>query len=302
MHSETFRFQVGDFECMAIQDGLARYPAGMFFTNLQKEQYEPALCQRGQSAEEMTLPYICLLIHTGRECVLVDTGAGRHATQTGKLLQLLRAEGIEPREIHTVILSHAHPDHIGGSLNENGEPAFPNARYIMFQKEWAYWMSNPSLAELPVDASFKERMLASVRKNLPPIQEQLDLIEPETGILPGIVALASFGHTPGHMALEIISRGARLLFVADAIIDPIDIEFPQALGVTDHQPEVMMATRVRLLRKSATEGALLATSHFPFPGLGHVLLKGLGWQWKPIPVGEANRRKWQYEPERLPGR
>ncbi len=131
MRSETFRFQLGSFSCLAIMDDAVRYPIGMFLTNLAREKYEPLLRQRGQSTQEIDLPYICLFINTGRERVLVDTGIGVDGMgpASGKLLSLLRAEGIEPHEIGTVILSHGHPDHIGGSLNEDGKPAFPNARY-----------------------------------------------------------------------------------------------------------------------------------------------------------------------------
>src|SRR5439155_4390320 len=150
---------------------------------------------------QIDLPYICILIRTGRERVLVDTGIGRYGLgpDPGKLLLLLRAQGIEPDEIDTVILSHGHGDHVGGNLNENGKPAFPNARYVMFRKEWDYWMSCPSLAELPVDKAFKQNMLAKALKNLLGVQSQLDLVYPETEIVHGIKAISAFGHSPGQM-------------------------------------------------------------------------------------------------------
>jgi glyoxylase-like metal-dependent hydrolase (beta-lactamase superfamily II) len=282
--SETFRFQVGEFSCIALRDHAFRYPLPMFLTNLTKEQYQPWLRQRGEDLEEVELPYISLLIHTGRQKVLVDTGIGTDAAGPvpGKLLHLLRAEGIEPREIDTVILSHAHSDHVGGILDEAGKPAFPRARHVMFQKEWDYWMANPGLSELPVDESFKQKLLASVRKNLPPIQGQLDLLREETEVLPGITAKAAFGHSPGHMALEVSSAGEQLLFVADALILPLNLEFPEVRGVTDHQPEQMVSTRRRLLNQAAQGKAMVSTSHFPFPGLGHVAPKGDVWDWRPI--------------------
>ena len=143
-------------------------------------------------------------------------------------------------------------------------------------------MSGPSLAELPVDQSFKEMMLASARKNLPGIQGQLDLLQPDTEILPGVCAIAAFGHSPGQMALEISSAGGQLLFVADSIILPLNLEYPEAVGVTDHQPTEMLATRLRLLDKAAKEKSLVSTSHFPFPGLGQVVSKGETWEWQPL--------------------
>jgi glyoxylase-like metal-dependent hydrolase (beta-lactamase superfamily II) len=284
MKSETFRFQLGTFSCLAIMDDRPRYPIGMFLTNLAREQYEPVLRQRGEDAQQIDLPYICLFIDTGRERVLVDTGIGVDGTGpgAGKLLPLLRAEGIQPQEIGTVILSHGHSDHIGGCLNEYGKPAFPNARYVMFREEWDFWMSGPSLAELPVDDSFKKMMLASVQKNLPGVQAQLDLVHPDTEIAPGITAMAAFGHSPGQMALEITSAGERLLFVADAIVHPLHLEYPEAIGATDHRPSQMVATRLTLLEKAAREKCLVSTSHFAFPGLGRVVSKGERWEWQAI--------------------
>lgn len=290
MRSETFRFQLGSFSCLAIMDDAVRYPIGMFLTNLAREKYEPLLRQRGQSTQEIDLPYICLFINTGRERVLVDTGIGVDGMgpAPGKLLSLLRAEGIEPHEIGTVILSHGHPDHIGGSLNEDGKPAFPNARYVTFREEWDFWMSGPSLAELPVNDDLKKMILASAQKNLSGVQAQLDLVHPDTEIVPGITAIAAFGHSPGQMALEISSTEQRLLFVADAIVHPLHLEYPETIGATDHRPSQMVATRLTLLEKAAREKSLVSTSHFAFPGLGRVVPKREAWEWQPIPATRAS--------------
>jgi glyoxylase-like metal-dependent hydrolase (beta-lactamase superfamily II) len=152
----------------------------------------------------------------------------------------------------------------------------------MFQKEWDFWMSNPSLGELPVDDSFKKGMLASAQKNLPGVQAQLDLVNPDTEIVPGIAAIAAFGHSPGQMALEISSAGQRLFFVADSIVHPLHLEYPETIGVTDHVPSQMVETRIRLLEKAARKKSLVSTSHFAFPGLGRVVPKGESWEWEPM--------------------
>jgi glyoxylase-like metal-dependent hydrolase (beta-lactamase superfamily II) len=248
----------------------------MFLTNLTEEQYEPG---------QIELPYTCLLIHAGRHRVLVDTGIGleRPRPNQGKLLSLLQSEGIEPDQIDTVILSHAHVDHIGGCLNDFGQPAFPNARFVMLRQEWDYWMSNPSLAELPLDDGFKKVMLDSAKKNLPGIEKQLDLISPETEIAPGIVALAAFGHSPGQMGLEISSGGHHLIFVADAFVLPLHLECPESIGATDHRPAEVVETRIRILEEVARRQSLVSASHFTFPGLGYVASKRNRWEWRAVP-------------------
>ena len=235
--------------------------------------------QRGQDPRQIELPYTCLLIDTGRNRVLVDTGTGVDSPEPakGKLQALLQGEGIAPDEIDTVILSHAHSDHIGGCLNNLGQPAFPNARYVMLRKEWDYWMSNPSLVELPLPEDFKKGMLASAQKTFRELKAT-DHINPETEIVPGIAAIAAFGHSPGQIRLDISSAGRRLLFVADAIVLPLHPGSPESIGATDHQPGEMVATRIKLLEKAARHQPIVSTSHLAFPGLGHVTARGNRWE------------------------
>lgn len=283
MSTEAFRFPIGSFSCIAICDAGFRYPVPMFFTNLPKEAYGPWLRERGGDLDELDVPYTCLLVQTGRERVLVDTGTGTGGLSpvAGKLLDHLRAAGIEPDSIDTVILTHGHGDHIGGTLDRQGKPAFPNARYVMFREEWNYWSSGPSLAELPIEEEFKNLLRAFARQYLPPIEGQLDLLDDESEISPGISAIAAFGHTPGHMAVQISSEGERLLFVADALIHPLNLRYPETRAVVDHQPEVMVSTRIRLLDRAAQDRSLVLATHFPFPGLGRVVVEGNRWEWRP---------------------
>jgi glyoxylase-like metal-dependent hydrolase (beta-lactamase superfamily II) len=281
MSNTTHHFHVGTFECTCVLDGIGRYPPQMFFLNLPKEHYEPELVKRGYSSEQMDLPIICLVIKAAGQRILVDTGAKGLAPDAGRLFHHLRAEGLDTGDIDIVVISHAHGDHIAGNLLDDGTPAFPRARYVMLKEEWDFWMSSPKLTELPVDESMKERMVAMIQRNLAGVQKQLDLVKPETEISPGISIASAFGHTPGHAVLDISSEGERLIFAADAIIDPIDVEHPETRAIVDHQPEVMVRTRLQLLQRAARENAIVSASHFPFPGLGYIVESGHGWRWQP---------------------
>jgi glyoxylase-like metal-dependent hydrolase (beta-lactamase superfamily II) len=149
----------------------------------------------------------------------------------------------------------------------------------MYEKEWEYWMSDPDLAELSLDRHFKEGILASARKNLSGIREQIDLLrESDVEILPGIAAIATAGHSPGHMSLEISSNKERLLFLGDVFIHPIHIEDQETVALVDHLPEVVITTRRRLFEKAVAEGCLVMGPHFPFPGLGHIVSRAPWWQ------------------------
>jgi len=287
MSNERFPFQVGTFKCVVVNDGTFAYPhpAQIFFLNAPKERLEQVLRKHNldpQQWEQYVSPYPCLVINTGQHQVLVDTGAGSLEPTTGKLIPNLHAEGIAPEDIDTVILTHGHPDHIGGNIDSEGKPAFPNARYIMWKDEWDFWTSEPNLAELSIDEHIKEVLITVARNNLPPIQDQLDFVDHETEIVPGIRAVAAHGHTPGHMVVAVAPDSEQLLYISDAVLHEIHLEQPDWYAAVDLAPEQVVTTRRRLLDRAATEKALVLAFHLPFPGLGYVIQKGEGWWWQPI--------------------
>ena len=287
MNDDTYHFKLGKFECIVVSDGTFAYPhpAQLLFANAAEKDLHHVLAEHSLDAKqwaEYVSPYPSLVIHTGRRWVLVDTGADGMAPTTGKLIGNLRAEGIAPEDIDVVILTHAHPDHIGGNTDNEGRPAFRNARYVMWKAEWDFWTSDPDLSQMRVDAQIKQLVVTFAQKNLPPIQAQLDLIEQETEIVPGIHILPASGHTPGHMAVAISSQGEAMLCIADAAIHPIHLEQLDWYSVFDLAPEQALASKRQLLDRVAVDKALVFAFHFPFPGLGHITKKGRGWQWLPI--------------------
>jgi glyoxylase-like metal-dependent hydrolase (beta-lactamase superfamily II) len=284
---ETHRFKVGTFECIVVRDGSFAYPhpAQMLFVNASRERLEQVLGEHGldpRQWEEYVSPYPSLMVNTGRHRVLVDTGAGEMAPTTGRLIPNLLAEGIAPEEIDTIILTHGHPDHIGGNTDAEGRVAFPSARYVMWKKEWEFWTSEPDLSAMEVDEQIKQLLLTFAHKKLPPIRNQLQLIETEMEIVPGIKVLAAPGHTPGHIAVAVSSEGQQLLCTSDAAIHLIHLEQPQWYSVFDLAPEQALASKRRLLERAVAERALVHTFHFPFPGLGHVTRKRDGWHWRAL--------------------
>ena len=290
MSNETYRFKIGRFECIAVSDGTLTYtpptfppPATLLFTNAPREPLEQVLLEHNLQPEqwvEWTSPYICLIAKTDDHLVLVDTGAGGLAPTTGRLMQNLQEVRIAPEDIDTVILTHGHPDHIGGNTDAGGKPAFPNARYVMWKDDWDFWTSEQ--AEQKLDEHVREILVKFARENLPPIQGKVDLFDREKEIVPGICAVAAPGHTPGHMALEISSEGELLLCIADAALHPIHLEQLDWHAAVDFAPDQAIDTRRRILHRAANQKALILAFHFPFPGLGHIDQKGDGWQWQPM--------------------
>ena len=239
--TEIYRFKVGAFECMAVSDGTLTYtppafppPAIFLFANAPGERLERAISEHRIQPEQWLAwvsSYVCVVVNTGEHLVLVDTGANGLAPSTGKLLPNLKAAGIAPEDIDTVILTHGHPDHIGGNTDSDGRLTFPDARYVMCKAEWDFWTSGK--AEAKLDKHVKEVLLKSALKNLPPIQNQLDLVDHEMEILPGVQTIAAPGHTPGHMALTISSEGEQLLCVSDTVLHPIHLEQPSWYAAID---------------------------------------------------------------------
>jgi len=286
MNNEVYRFNVGDFECLTISDGTFTYappliprPAAFLFANAPKELLDQALRNHGIQPEqwrEFATPFTCVMVNTGKHKVLVDTGADGLTPTTGRLLLNLQAVGIRTSDIDTVILTHGHEDHVGGNTDAQGKPTFPKARYVMWKEEWTFWTSEQA------EKLYEKSELADTRKKLLPIQHQLDLLDHEAETVPGISAIAAPGHTFGHIAVAISSNAEQLLCVSDAFLHPIHIEHPEWYAAHEVAPEQLIKTRHYLLNRAATDKALMMVFHFPFPGLGRVVEKGIGWQWQPI--------------------
>lgn len=285
MASSTKSFSVGDIECIAISDGTFSYPVNWVFSNVRQEKLEGSLRDRDLPSNQVVTPYTCLLVKTGKHKVLIDTGAGGMAPTTGDLLKQLLAEGVSPEEITTVVLTHGHPDHIGGVLDPNKKPAFPNARYVISQTEWNFWTGEPSLNSTGMNDHLKELLINCARTNLPPLGERIELLDGEKEVVPGVYAIPAPGHTPGHLALVISSSKAQLLHMADAVLHPMNLEYPAWRNVFDLNEDAATTTRQRLLDRAAADDAAVLAYHFPFPGVGRVRNNGTAWRWEAASQG-----------------
>jgi len=280
MNAETFHFKVGMFDCFAVSDGFGIYsnPARILFAGASQESLARVLNEHNIQPEEWSewvSPFICLVIRTDKHLVLVDTGYGvvDFMPNAGKLLQNLQSLSITPQDIDTVILTHGHRDHLYGVTDDvTNHAIFSNARHVMWRGEWEFRNSAEGIDLDDGDACRKLSGIAS----------QLDLLDSEIEIVPGIHAVFAPGHTPGHIALAIASEGEQLFDLVDAVGHPIHLEQPQWSMRTDSDPEQAERTRRMLLGRAAAEHSRILAYHFDFPGLGYVRQQQDTWKWQPI--------------------
>src|ERR1017187_6007316 len=190
MPEGSHRFQVGSINCTVLSDGYYSYPASWLFPNADPAELRGALESRHLPQDAVLSPYTCLLIETGRHVALVDTGAGAYSRTSGAIQARLEMSGIRPKDVDTVILTHAHPDHIGGAIDMFGRPAFPNARYVLSELEWEFWTgARTDLSHLRVPDTAKESISSMARRCLGPLRHQIECIDRETEIVPGVTGI-----------------------------------------------------------------------------------------------------------------
>jgi len=296
MNTQHFRFNVGDFTCIAVRDGEFNYPVESFFAGVPREQAHAALQMRGLPTTHIATPYTCLYVDTGLHKVMIDTGAGNLSdearqlfpsidhttTMTGLLQKSLTDAGVSRVEVNTVVITHAHPDHVGGTLNEAGQLVFPNASYFVSRDEHDFWFNDVNLKH---ESHMMRELTRIARLNLNALGDRLEILEGDVEIVPGIHAISTPGHTPGHIALSIRSNGEQLLHISDAVLHPLHLEHPDWVPVFDVSPLHAAQSKQMIFDKAADENALVFAHHFPpFPNLGHVEKQRAGWLWQPLPV------------------
>ena len=226
VHS-TYRFSIGDIQAIAINDcpPLHSYSAARFFSDAPPEELKKALQARDLEPDRLMSPFNCLYIDTGANHILIDTGVGTMGRAkepgSGVLVDTMKAEGINPRRIDTVIITHAHPDHIGGIIGETGEPAFPMATFLLAEKEWAFW------SDAETRRAHEEHhgiFFLFFDKNLVPVEDRIKPVSADWEIVPGVQLLELYGHTPGHVGVSIRSKGECLLYLSDTFLHLLHIE------------------------------------------------------------------------------
>ena len=273
-------FKLGEFEISVFSDGHLRIPTRFLARNVNESEIKAWL---GQTDDMINPPTNVTLVRTPSETILIDVGAGPHFMPTaGKLAENMEAAGIDRKAVTKVVFTHAHPDHLWGTLDDfDNEPMFPNASYMISAAEWNFWMAEDVALRLPEN---RQNFALGAKRNLTRIKDKLRTIEPGEDIVTGIRAIDTSGHTQGHLSIEVASGRDAVIVLADALTHPtISFAHPEWMPDADHHdPERAVLTRKTLLDRLATDRNLVVGFHLPFPGTGHVERSGTAYRFVPL--------------------
>jgi glyoxylase-like metal-dependent hydrolase (beta-lactamase superfamily II) len=235
-------------------------------------------------ADRYEHPFTPMLVNTGKQLLLIDTGNGslrdeheqlKGRLPPGNLVARMAAAGYQPEDVDVVIITHGHPDHIGG-LTKGGQPVFPKARYVFGAADFEFWKKGENVREA---RKFNRELYVKICL---PLADRSTFVKPGDEIVPGITAVDAFGHSPGLMAYHIESEGKRLLNWADTCNHyAVAIQRPDIHLDVDDDKDKAVATRKRILDMVATDKLFVSGFHMPFPGLGWVEKSQGGYRWVP---------------------
>lgn len=276
------RLRVGRMRVTVIDDARMTLPAAMFGADQPDGAVGSLLQSYGLPADMASLHMQVTLVESGPHKVLLDTGMGDFSLpdnpqDNGRLLAGLAAVGVSADDISAVIISHGHPDHIGG-CSSNGEPVFKNAHYYISPDEREFWTQKPG-----DEQNFMNMMLAVGLAQLEPVRDLIRPYHDEDEVIKGVSVVAARGHTLGHHAVLLHDGESRLLHLMDtAVHHLIGLERPDWQVSVEMKHGEAVDTRRRLLKRAADEKLLVAGYHFPFPGIGRIVEFGSGWRFVPM--------------------
>lgn len=257
-------FRVGEIEVELVSDGEFHYPVEDSFLGASAEELRTALSGQLDEAGLYISPYTCSLVRAAGKLALIDGGLGEHAADygdtAGKLRESLERRGVTPADVHIVVITHAHSDHIGGLTASSGgvrKPVFGRVPHFISKVEWDFWTSEENLAPLPVELS------GAPRVHFPALAEAgvVETIEGEAEILPGVSMGPAPGHTVGHVVVSLEAGSDRAFYLADTVTHQLTYRRPEVTTAYEQDRPAAIETRRRLLGRAADEKRLVAAFH-----------------------------------------
>ncbi len=262
----NYSISIGNVELISLSDGEPIWSPFDPFPHIPIELWRefPELLD---SDEQIHSRYGVTAIRSRGKLIIVDTGLHE---PDGTLLQDMESKGVDRNAVDMVVFTHLHLDHVGWNLIE-GQPTFPNARYLIPQEDWNHWTQESVLANEP-----------HIAEQVIPLEELrvMDLIGNEHNITDEVTTVATPGHTPGHVSIVIASQGERGYILGDVAHTPAQAHYTDWSPSFDDQPDLARTTRHAVLDMLESEGIVVSAGHFPAPGFGHFVRVSGRRQWR----------------------
>lgn len=286
MIQKIYKRKVGEFDCTIFRDLMFTYAAKDYFTNVKAEDLQNSLKRYQQASDTLDVPYVVMLLERGEQKILIDSGIGFSEKPIqlgetdfylqGEVKDLLLSEGIKPSAITDVIISHFHPDHIGGIFSD-GVLNYPNATFHLPEKEWNFWHSSAIDNFPPIFKLFIDNNITPLKKH------NINLVKGDfTSIFPGILAVDAIGHSAGQIALLIGEGSEKLFYTADTFLHPLHIENSNWQPIFDFDHKQSQKTRLKIATLASENDYLVQSFHFDFPGLGRINKNKSNWHWEQL--------------------
>ena len=288
-----YRYKVGDAEVTVVSDGVTRIKLPpTFVANVDTAEVKKALAANFYDTETFNNNYTPIVVNTGKNLVVIDTGTGEAAFNqskgsNGQFLTNMAAAGIDPKQVDTVIISHFHGDHVNGLLKADNTLAFPNAAIRVPGQEHKYWMDDGEMNKQTL-----ERMTGLFKNNRriftnAEVAKRVEPYEAGKDIVSGITSVATNGHSIGHHS-HIVSSGDKSVFVQGDVTH-VPYLFARNPGwhlMFDQDPQMAEATRRKVYDMLAADKMMVQAFHYPFPSAAYIEKTPTGYrehmiQWSP---------------------
>jgi len=283
-----YRYKVGDIEITVVTDGTTRFKfADTHVTNKTRDEVNAAQVEAFQEKDMMTTPYNPVVVNTGSKLVVIDTGTGeanfqRSKGATGQFQTNLATAGIDRNAVDMVVISHFHGDHINGLLTADNKPVFPNAEILVPAAEWKYFMDDGEMSRAPEGRM--QEVFKNLRRVFDALGRKVSQYEPNKELAPGLTAISTPGHTPGHCSHVVSSGSAKVYIQGDVTHVPhLFARHPDWHAFYDQDPKVAEATRRKVYDMLAAERMMVQGFHYPFPSVAFVEKAGTGYREVPVP-------------------
>ncbi|QQE10532.1 MBL fold metallo-hydrolase [Planctomycetota bacterium] len=275
-----YRFNLGTMQCAIISDGQNMMPPSTFAQNIPKTQIDQVLHENFLNNNEVPTQINTMLCCDEGINILIDTGLGLDSGPgNGLTVPHLERMGLKPEDIGIVVITHMHGDHIGGLFDHNGQKTFSNAELVISQQAFDYW----SKAKPGTGDARMQGLITGAQEVLEKYKDNLRTVVGDDEVVQGMKVVPLFGHTPGHIGLQIARGNDQLFYIADTVhMVYMQMPHPDWQVAFDMNKEQAVMTRKRVFALAAEERLLVAGSHIPFPALGHVRKQAPAYMWQPI--------------------